>query len=548
MSDCPAQPSGDAEPARIARPAAEIEVLAHVENRGDVRVPDSAWAGQADSGLWIEGFALFPHGGIAAADLAYSAVLHDGTLSPWASPGEFCGTRGECRPIHGFLVRLRGAASERFTCACAARFIDGTELAPAADGAACIAPSLSPLEAMRIVLRPRNSGMDAPKPARTAEPTAIRPLRELTSDHVSVFPAETVDFSNPLVYSNAEETCSQQFQRHLLDAIAPTRIPLPEVFIGRYDSGTVVLGSDSFWVTTRKTLVAEQIIPYFAEHLLPLFERDPQAKLRHLKAAARETIEIGEECLLAARFGYGTWGHWINEILPKAVVAETVYPGRFRFVVPASVTQRGAERSFATAVVESLAAYGIAEDRLIRIEVEKNYSFCRLFDVGGCGMWNIAHPRVLSLMRDHLGKIHPERNCELLALTREDNPRNIHNETEVNALLRELGFRFIDPLREPFERQISHFKGANVIFSVYGSGLAGVIYAEEGIGVLACAPANWDDTYYIPVIQERRGLYADVRGPKCRDGVGFNAPFRIEPEHVAIALEKLLPEGARDVR
>jgi hypothetical protein len=522
--------------------SAEVEVLVHVANRGDMRFPDSVWAGEAKSGHLIEGFALQPRSGIALADLAYRAVLHDGSLSPWMSAGEFCGTRGECRPIHGFAVQLRGAAADRFICECAARFVDGTEVNPVSDGVAAVAPSLSPLEAMRIILRPRGERPARPKPTRSADPTPIRALRELTSDHVAVFPAEALNYLNCLAYSNAAETCSEEFHNGLLAATAPTQLRMPEVFIGRYDSDALLLGGDSFWVNTREALVAEQIIPYFAEGLLPFFEADPEAKLKHLRAAITETVEIHEECLLAARFGHGTWGHWTNEILPKAVVAESVFPGRFRFVVPASVTQSGTARSFANALLESLAAYGIPEDRLIRVDAQRNYKFSALFDVGGCSMWNYAHPQICSLMRRQLRQIGPRQRCDLLAIARHNSPRVIHNLDEVNALLDKIGFKYIDPLQLTFQEQVSHFKAAKVIFGVYGSGLSGIIHSPQGIGVVACGPANWGDSYYVPAIQERGGLYADIRGPRCWDGPGFkfNAPFTINPKHVALALEKLL--------
>ena len=46
------------------------------------------------------------------------------------------------------------------------------------------------------------------------------------------------------------------------------------------------------------------------------------------------TEEIGGEVLIVARYGFWTWGHWLGELLPKMVMVEAAFPGRFRFIVP----------------------------------------------------------------------------------------------------------------------------------------------------------------------------------------------------------------------
>ena len=186
----PSPPARDAMPADMppaANPNVPVEVAAHIYGRGDVGGRLGEWMGERGSKRWIEGFGLAPGNGLAPADLEYQAVLGRGWLSPWAEGGQFCGSRGMSLPILGLRVRLRGAAAEAHSLAVSAVFVDGTEVGPMGDGEACEAPSLAPLEAFRVTLRPlTDAGEPGPaavartKPARAKKPALSRPSRQST--------------------------------------------------------------------------------------------------------------------------------------------------------------------------------------------------------------------------------------------------------------------------------------------------------------------------------------------------------------------------------
>lgn len=147
--------------ARAAGPAV-MEVLAHVQGRGDMGVMIGDWIGDRGSKRWIEGFGIAPSdaSGIAATDIEYQAVLGRGWLSPWVEGGQFCGSRGMALPLLGLRLRLRGATAEAFEASYSATFVDGTQVGPVADGEACEAESLAAIEAFQVVIRPRAA--DAP--------------------------------------------------------------------------------------------------------------------------------------------------------------------------------------------------------------------------------------------------------------------------------------------------------------------------------------------------------------------------------------------------
>jgi len=132
-----------------------MEVLAHIQTRGDVGAKFGDWLGEPGSGNWIEGIAISVPDGIAADDLSYQAVLGRGWLSPWVEAGAYCGSRGMALPLLGLRVRLQGAAAERFDLSCEASFIDGSKSGPVGSDETCEADSLAALEAVRVTLVPR---------------------------------------------------------------------------------------------------------------------------------------------------------------------------------------------------------------------------------------------------------------------------------------------------------------------------------------------------------------------------------------------------------
>ncbi len=175
------QPAVDTAPAEMAPeagPGTPVEVAAHIYGRGDVGGLLGEWMGERGSKRWIEGFGLAPEGGITPAEIEYQAVLGRGWMSPWSEGGQFCGSRGMSLPILGLRVRLRGAAASTHTLAVSAAFVDGTEIGPLADGEACEAPSLSPLEAFQVTLRPLAVADNGAVPANPPKPASSARARQ----------------------------------------------------------------------------------------------------------------------------------------------------------------------------------------------------------------------------------------------------------------------------------------------------------------------------------------------------------------------------------
>ncbi len=135
-----------------------MDMVAHIQGRGDVGVKLGERMGEVGSKMWIEGFALAPAVAIDMADIEYQAVLGRGWLSPWVEGGQFCGSRGMALPVLGLKARLRGMAAETHELSYEATFVDGSEVGPVEAGEACEAESLAAMESFVIHLVPRKGG------------------------------------------------------------------------------------------------------------------------------------------------------------------------------------------------------------------------------------------------------------------------------------------------------------------------------------------------------------------------------------------------------
>lgn len=176
-------PSAAAAPAPqlAAAPAAESEIIAHVQRTGDVTGRIGDWIGTRGSRLWVEGFGIAPQDGITADEIEYQAVLGRGWLSPWVEGGKYCGSRGMALPLLGMTMRLKGAAARTWDLSYSATFTDGSAVGPVPGGETCEAESLAALEGFQVVLRrkPVRPAPERPaeKPAAPARPAGRTPAR-----------------------------------------------------------------------------------------------------------------------------------------------------------------------------------------------------------------------------------------------------------------------------------------------------------------------------------------------------------------------------------
>jgi len=363
----------------------------------------------------------------------------------------------------------------------------------------------------------------------------ILPAEQIGQVEAVLFPPVQLDLPNPLVHANFSAHCDAAARRSLLSRNLPRRADFPAVHLLRYPAGTLVNGDRSYLAVAGGSIVQEQVAPWCA---------DPIDEARRM--CALPAHDVGRECLLLARFGENTWGHWVAEMLSKAAITERFFPGRFSYAVPCWTTERGATRGFADAVLESLAAYGILPDRLVRLGGFQLYRFAALHDVSGS--WRDGpHPGTLeSLRKTILPAIGGRQRKRVALLRRPPDARALCNADEVQHFLQAQGFSAVDPGAESFASQMRLFKEAELVVGSLGSGFAGSIFGRHGQKLVTLAPADWADGYFIRLFQHVGANHADLRGPVIvQDGLAADrAPHSIALNELADAIETLLrPDG-----
>jgi len=362
------------------------------------------------------------------------------------------------------------------------------------------------------------------------ESLRVIPARDAGVAVERIFEAALLELPNPLVHANFSAQCDRAQRRSLLSRNAPRRVQAPPVELVRYPPGTLVEGDRSYLVLAGDALVSEQIAPWFTD--LPF----DVARLRDYGMRAEH---VAAPCLLASRFGENTWGHWVFEMLAKVAVAERLWPGRFSYVVPGWITEPEATRGYAHAVLESLAAYGIVPERLIRLGSYRAYRFSQLHDVAD--LWSDGpHPGALAALRA-VGVPHGKSPRRIASLRRGQGARAVFNASAIKDFLHGEGFALCALEQMSFLDQVRLFRQAEIVVAGLGSDCTGMLFAREGTGIVTLAPAQWSDGYFIRLFQRLGVRHADVRGPSTLldDGDPSCASHIADPGAIAAALAAL---------
>lgn len=363
--------------------------------------------------------------------------------------------------------------------------------------------------------------MTAPAP-----PTAT--IADLLHATEEIAPGCTLSLINPLIYANAGAVADASYRRFLFWINAARDVAHPPLRLGRYAPDTVIVGDGPFHILAGNTLVAEHLVPAYA----PLAQNHA-----HLIAARAHAIEVPAPAVFACHPGVNVWSHWLIDTLPRILLAEQAYPGRFVFAVPAALADPASPRFLVRSILESLAAYGIAPHRLLRLQPGTAYRFGALFDIAGLYADGV-HPALLATLR-RLQAPEPARPHPLLATIRAPGElRAVINHAEVIQTLAAAGATFQDPGATPFLSKVAAISAAETIAADLGSNLATCVYAQPGTAVLTLAPADWRDNYFANLFQRLDVRHADVRGvPLIRpnDAPGHHAHI-VPVHHVLEAL------------
>ena len=308
-------------------------------------------------------------------------------------------------------------------------------------------------------------------------------------------------------------------------------VSFAEICLARLPAGAIIPANSDFSLFVDDWPIDEQHPVYFPE------DAD---FVRSLNNNTGPTVDISTEAVLVGRYGIETWGHWLGELLPRAVLAEAAYPGRFAFLLPRQMRDELSGRYW-PAILQSLAAYNIHEDRIIPLDLALNYRFSDLFGITPVWSDELIHPGVTDLMRSSLPLDLDAVSFPRLAVSRLPGfRRTLDNQAEIETLLDANGFASLAVGEMNFLQQVALFRGAEIIFAVLGSDLANLIYAREGVKVITVAPDAWGDRFFYALILDRKGQQTDLRGPATLldESVDDHPPltFYVDTQKIAHAI------------
>lgn len=143
----------------------------------------------------------------------------------------------------------------------------------------------------------------------------------------------------------------------------------------------------------------------------------------------------------------------------------------------------------------------------------------------------------------------PALACDLMFLSRRDSTlRVMHNEAELERVLKPLGFTTFVAGQAPVTEQIRAFSRARVIVGAHGAGLTNLIFAPPGAFVLEIATpgsAHMVDFRCIAEVMGQRivTLVADRPGDNARpDVIPLKWNFFVDVPQVLAVLRENLPE------
>ena len=234
-------------------------------------------------------------------------------------------------------------------------------------------------------------------------------------------------------------------------------------------------------------------------------EADIHRNLLQVQEAERRdaVIKVHGPSVLCAKPGGDNYGHWLNEMLPRAHLARDLGIDGLKYLVPA------AEPALAAVIRDSLAMIGVPESAIVPLAGPTWTE--ELYGVNGFTAHGVfMSPRTFDCLEEIAARLPPDGPRKIY-VTRQGRSRKFAAEAGVGDAFRRKGFQVVDPARLSFRAQVQAFKGAREVAGCMGAGLTNIAFAREGARVTAFAPAEMADTFYWFLAGFRKQPYREVR-------------------------------------
>lgn len=302
---------------------------------------------------------------------------------------------------------------------------------------------------------------------------------------------------------------SQRFDAYcggmgIVRAFAPATVAYPSIGAYRIEAASI---TDEFCVFRGEELFLDSSI------LLALYQRREMAAViaRMTQAAERaiaadDAIEVDASVLVFHNEGGGTWGHYLAQNLPRALLFLQHFPqGRIAVAASHRLPDSSWNALFRT--------YGIGLEQLVPLERERTYRFREVFIADF--LWNFEASYIHPLAEDLLAgyRLPPAADGPAprrLAILRAGQSRAIVNAEAFAAVLARHGITAVQLGTQPLARQIRAWEGAEFVLSALGSDLTNMVFGRAGAVVLPLTPCWFGDNFFYNLATVKKMAWHEV--------------------------------------
>lgn len=215
-----------------------------------------------------------------------------------------------------------------------------------------------------------------------------------------------------------------------------------------------------------------------------------------------------EAALLLHNEGGGTWGHFLIQNLPKAVLFLERFPAG-KVAIPAGLATVG-QSSFADALV----AAGVRPEQIIPLEAHVSYFFEEVFLVDPIYDFSahIPHPFALEIFDSIAMKaasgLAPNIFVERTGLPPE---RCISNQADIDTILARHAVEKVSAGVTTFQKQVSIWKSAEVGITTLGSDFTNIVFCQPNTNILSLSPDWFGDAFFYHIAIVKGLIWNELR-------------------------------------
>ncbi|WGJ14344.1 glycosyltransferase 61 family protein [Methylocapsa sp. D3K7] len=261
-----------------------------------------------------------------------------------------------------------------------------------------------------------------------------------------------------------------------------------------------------------------------------------QARIALKTAIASGNLkEIDGPAVLCVKPGWGNYGHWLIEMLPKVSVAAQLLPdANLKFIVP------GTTGLMNDVIEDSLALIGIDIERLIKYTPSPMRVRELILVDGLTAHGSYMSPLVFGPLDWIASQVQPGESQRIYIRRKIPAYRQFVNEDEVCEVLARKGFTIVSPEEHCFRDQVSFFKGAKQILGITSAALTSLCFCGPGTNVTMFYPSVMPDTFYWFIAEHRKLKFKDIRcelggAPKTHNA--WDGALKISPDELLELIE-----------